>query len=67
MTTSGGSNSTGKTYEELKQEYEDSPEYQNQYGLALINASSAYARGATGEGILIGIMDSGVDLSLIHI
>ncbi|MFL2698155.1 MAG: S8 family peptidase [Gammaproteobacteria bacterium] len=49
------------TYEELKQEYENSPEYQNQYGLALIKASSAYARGATGEGVLIGIMDSGVD------
>ena len=31
--------------------------------MALINASSAYARGATGEGALIGIMDSGVDTS----
>jgi len=31
--------------------------------LALINASSAYARGATGEGAIIGIMDSGVDTS----
>ena len=31
--------------------------------MALINASSAYARGATGEGTLIGIMDSGVDTS----
>ena len=59
--TSGGSSSTGLSYDELKQEYEDAPEYQNQYGLALINASSAYARGATGEGVLIGIMDSGVD------
>jgi hypothetical protein len=33
-----------------------------QQGLALINASSAYARGATGSGALIGIMDSGVDV-----
>ena len=32
-----------------------------QSGLALINASSAYARGATGMGSLIGVMDSGVD------
>ena len=54
--TSGGSTSTGLSYDELKQEYEDAPEYQNQYGLALINASSAYARGATGEGVLIGII-----------
>ena len=28
----------------------------------MINASSAYARGATGAGTLIGIMDSGVDI-----
>jgi Subtilase family. len=34
-----------------------------QSGLALINASSAYARGATGVGSLIGVMDSGVDIS----
>ena len=29
----------------------------------MINASSAYARGATGRGTIIGIMDSGVDTS----
>ena len=29
----------------------------------MIKASFAYARGATGEGVLIGIMDSGVDPS----
>ena len=29
----------------------------------MINASSAYARGATGAGAIIGIMDSGVDTS----
>ena len=43
--------------------YEESPEYTRQYGLSLINASSAYARGATGRGSIIGIMDSGVDTS----
>ena len=43
--------------------YEESPEYTRQYGLAMINASSAYARGATGRGSIIGIMDSGVDTS----
>ena len=46
-----------------KMTYEDSSEYQEQYGLSLINASSAYARGATGRGAIIGIMDSGVDTS----
>ena len=44
-------------------EYEDTQEYQQQYGLDLIKASSAYARGATGRGAIIGIMDSGVDNS----
>jgi subtilase-type serine protease len=33
----------------------------SQWGLNLINASSAYARGATGAGITIGITDSGLD------
>ena len=38
-------------------------EYDNQYGLSLINASTAYSRGATGKGALIGIMDTGVDFN----
>ena len=29
-------------------------------GLAMINASSAYARGATGAGVTVGVVDSGV-------
>ena len=32
-------------------------------GLSTINASSAYARGATGKNITIGITDSGLDNS----
>ena len=48
-------------FEADKATYESSDEYIEQHGLALINASSAYARGATGSGALIGIMDSGVD------
>jgi len=48
-------------FETDKLTYENTPEYSQQPGLALINASSAYARGATGQGALIGIMDSGVD------
>ena len=51
------------TFEEQKNEYEATDEYSSQKGLEMIKASSAYARGATGEGILIGIMDSGVDIS----
>ena len=38
-------------------------EYDNQYGLSLINASTAYSRGATGKDALIGIMDTGVDFN----
>jgi len=36
-------------------------------GFNLINASSAYARGATGAGITIGITDSGLDNSHVEI
>ncbi len=37
------------------------PEFRNQYGLARIKAHHAYARGATGRGVTLGIVDSGVD------
>ena len=49
------------SYEELKTQYEGYYEYQNQWGLDLVNASTAYARSATGLGITIGITDSGLD------
>ena len=49
------------SFDELKDQYEGYYEYQNQWGLNLIKASSAYARGATGAGITIGITDSGLD------
>ena len=51
------------SFDELKDQYEGYYEYQRQWGLNLINASSAYARGATGAGITIGITDSGLDNS----
>ena len=64
--TSSSSSSTSQSntssFDIDKQAFETS-EYDSQYGLSLIKASSAYARGATGEGALIGIMDSGVDTS----
>ena len=49
------------SYDELKAQYEGYFEYQSQWGLDLVNASAAYANGATGEGVTIGITDSGLD------
>ena len=62
LPTSGAITLTGN-FEADKSTYESSQEYIDQYGLSMINASSAYARGATGRGAIIGIMDSGVDTS----
>jgi len=50
------------TFEELVSRYESYYEYERQWGLGLINASSAYARGFSGKGITIGITDSGLDV-----
>lgn len=36
-------------------------EYQNQHGLALINAHEAYQLGFTGKGVVVGVVDSGLD------
>lgn len=47
----------------LRQEYAAHPEFRNQYALYQVKAHYAYARGATGEGITLGIVDSGVDPS----
>ena len=49
------------SYDELKTQYEGYYEYQRQWGLEVVNASAAYARGATGSGITIGSTDSGLD------
>lgn len=38
----------------------ETEEYEGMGGLAIINASSAYARGATGEGVSVGVIDSGI-------
>jgi subtilisin family serine protease len=38
----------------------ETDEYEAMGALAMINASSAYARGATGAGIAVGVIDSGV-------
>ena len=54
---------TPRIDEERQRSYAVHPEFRNQYGLARINAHYAYARGATGEGVTLGIVDSGVDPS----
>lgn len=40
----------------------DTPEYRATVGAVSLNALAAYDRGATGAGVAIGIIDSGVDL-----
>ena len=50
-----------QSFDELKAEFEGHYEYSNQWGLSTINAAAAYARGATGKNITIGITDSGLD------
>lgn len=47
-------------------EFETS-EYQANWGLGAINASMAYAKGWTGKGVLIGIIDGGYDASHIDL
>ena len=39
----------------------ETPEYKSQWGLELINASTAYSSGGTGKGIVIGIIDEAID------
>ncbi len=41
----------------------ETPEYYKDHGMELINASTAYAEGYTGKGVIIGINDSGILLS----
>ena len=49
------------TEEQRRAEYASHEEFRNQYGLASIKAHYAYARGTTGEGVTLGIVDTGVD------
>ena len=39
----------------------ETPEYFSQWGLDFINASSAYAIGATGKGVTIAVVDEALD------
>ena len=47
----------------LRRTYAANPEFRNQFGLEQIKAHFAYARGVTGDGVMLGIVDSGVDPS----
>ncbi|MCY3703607.1 MAG: S8 family serine peptidase [Rhodospirillales bacterium] len=51
------------TSEESPRTHVAHPEFRNQYGLEQVKAHHAYARGATGAGVTLGIVDSGVDPS----
>lgn len=42
-------------------EFRSTDEFRNQPALALINADYAYARGATGEGVTLGVIDTGIN------
>ncbi|MDA9904398.1 S8 family serine peptidase [Hyphomicrobiales bacterium] len=39
----------------------ETPEYMSQWGLESINASTAYSLGATGDGIVVGVIDEALD------
>ncbi len=39
------------------------PEYNANYGLAQINAADAYALGLSGKGVLVAVVDSGIELT----
>ncbi|SFD54574.1 subtilase-type serine protease [Bosea sp. CRIB-10] len=43
--------------------YFATPEYNASYGLAQINAADAYALGLSGKGVLVAVVDSGIDLT----
>lgn len=42
----------------------DTPEYQAQKGLAVVKASRLYARGGTGQGVTVALIDSGLNTEL---
>ena len=45
----------------IPKELFETPEYKRQWGLDLINASTAYSLGGTGEGIVVGVVDEALD------
>jgi|TARA_A100001391_G_scaffold78435_1_gene50762 subtilase-type serine protease len=47
-------------FTQAKAENFDTAEYRQQYGLGMINAAQAYQQGFTGQGVRVGVMDSGI-------
>ncbi len=47
--------------EDLAQDFSQVSEFRNQPALSRIKANYAYARGATGAGVTVGVIDSGID------
>lgn len=43
--------------------FNGSDEYANQEGLALVRAQDAYDRGLTGKNVVVGVLDTGLDVS----
>ncbi len=41
----------------------ETSEYDAQFGLGSVNASDAYARGLSGNGVVVAVIDSGVDIN----
>jgi len=57
----GGGSSGSSTEENLNTSVFETTEYNNQWGLGAINSSTAYARGYTGSGITVSVMDNTFD------
>jgi Subtilase family len=58
---SGGGGSGSGSMSRHPRSYYETTEYFANRGLEVIEASSAYAAGGTGEGILVGVIDTGID------
>jgi Subtilase family len=57
----GGGSSSGSMANQPRSFFETTEYFANR-GLGTIDASSAYAAGASGNGILVGLVDTGIDL-----
>ena len=56
-----GSVGGGESFALVKSDYE-ATEYNNQYGLGNINASTMYVGGYSGSGVTVAVIDTGVDI-----
>jgi subtilisin family serine protease len=59
---SGGGGSGSGTIGSLPPSSFETEEYSSNYGLGAIHASSAYAAGATGQGVTVAVIDTGIDV-----